>query len=64
MSKKKARKLGKKTTATPRPEVEESETVALVPENPNVESDAPATPRRSIEAEEDSVGGDVERADQ
>lgn len=64
MSKKKARKPGKKITEPPRSESEDVDTVALVPENQNVESDAPAAPRRSIEADEGSVGGDVERADQ
>ena len=64
MSKKKVRKSGKQMTAPPPREAEDGDNVPLAPENPNVESDAPAEPRRSIEADEDSVGGDVERADQ
>lgn len=64
MSKKKARKTGKKGTAPPRPGIDDSDPVAVVPESTNVESDAPAAPRRSIEADEGNAGGDVERADQ
>ena len=64
MSKKKTRKPGNKVTAPPPPETADGDPVARVPENPNVESDAPAAPRRSIEADEGGTGGDVERAGQ
>lgn len=64
MSRKKARKFGKKMTAQPPPEAEAADPVAPVPESQNVESDAPAAPRQSIETDEGVAGGDVERAGQ
>lgn len=64
MSRKKARKPGKKMTAQPQLEAEAADPVASVPESQSVESDAPAAPRQSIETDEGVAGGDVERAGQ
>jgi hypothetical protein len=64
MSRKKARKAAKKATAAPPPIVEEGETTTAAPVSQSIESDVPAVARRSIEADNESQAGDVERLDE
>jgi hypothetical protein len=64
MSKKKARKAVKKATAAPPPKVEEGDTTIVAPVSQSIESDVPAVPRRSIEADNESLASDVERPDE
>jgi hypothetical protein len=61
MPKKKSRKAAKKTTPPQQPAVEEGDVSAIAAESQSVESDAPPTARRSIEADGEAAGGDVER---
>lgn len=66
MPKKKARKAAKKATAPlpPSPRVEEDVTPTAAPVSQSIESDVPAVARHSIEADNASQAGDVERLDE
>lgn len=64
MSKKKARKSGKKATAQPPSKAEEGDTATAASESQSIESDVPGVSRRSIEADNESQSSDVERADE
>ena len=59
--KKSSRKAAKKTMAPQIPAVDEGDVSAIAGDNQNVESDAPPAPRRSMEADSEAAGGDVER---
>lgn len=61
MSKKKPPKSAKKVTPPSPPAVAENDATPAATANESVESDVPAAPRRSLEA--DNEGGDVERLD-
>jgi hypothetical protein len=64
MSKKKPPKAAKKANPAPPPEPKVDQTTPLVPPSQSIESDAPAIARRSLEADNENMGGDVERLDE
>jgi hypothetical protein len=66
MPKKKARKAAKKATAPlpPSSRVEEDDAPPAAPVSQSIESDVPAIARHSIEADDASQSGDVERLDE
>jgi hypothetical protein len=59
--KKPPRKAANKTAAPQIPAVDDGDVSTIAAENTNVESDAPPSARRSMEADE-AAGGDVERS--
>jgi hypothetical protein len=64
MPKKKPPKATKKVPAAPPPKIEEGDTGPATQVNQSIESDASPVARRSIEADNENMGGDVERLDE
>ncbi|MDL2357644.1 MAG: hypothetical protein QFF03_20510 [Pseudomonadota bacterium] len=62
MSRKKHVKTGKRVPPAPAADVKPDAAAPLVPAEQNVESDAPAVGRRSLEADDQDNVGDIERA--